>query len=71
MSEFKQAINEYIEYYNYVKIVNKLGMSPIEYRIIKFYLLWLNTGVGLQPLGKINGGSVMNRNPPFIGGFIV
>lgn len=39
MNQLKQAINEYIEYYNYVRIVNKLGMSPIEYRITNYGLL--------------------------------
>ena len=39
MENLKKAINEYIEYYNYVRIVNKLGMSPIEYRIINLGLI--------------------------------
>ena len=39
MSELKQAINQYIEYYNYVRIVNRLGMSPIEYRITNYGLV--------------------------------
>ena len=33
MSELKRAINEYIEYYNYIRIVNRLQMSPVEYRL--------------------------------------
>jgi len=39
MENLKKAINEYIEYYNYVRIVNKHGMSPIEYRIINLGLV--------------------------------
>ena len=39
MNQLKAAINQYIEYYNYVRIVNRLEMSPIEYRIINYGLV--------------------------------
>ena len=39
MDQLKQGINRYIEYYNYVRIVNRLEMSPIEYRIINYGLV--------------------------------
>ena len=39
MNQLKRAINEYIEYYNYIRIVNRLGMSPIEYRLTNYGLI--------------------------------
>ena len=39
MSDLKEAIAQYIEYYNYVRIVNRIGMSPIEYRLTKYRLI--------------------------------
>lgn len=39
MSELKEAINQYIEYYNYVRIVKRIGMSPVEYRLTKYGLI--------------------------------
>lgn len=39
MQDLKNAICEYIEYYNYVRIVKRLGMSPIEYRLTNYGLI--------------------------------
>ena len=39
MTSLKESIVEYIEYYNYIRIVNRLGMSPIEYRLTKYGLI--------------------------------
>ena len=39
MANLKESIVEYIEYYNYVRIVNRLGMSPIKYRLTKCRLI--------------------------------
>lgn len=39
MKQLKDAINDYIFYYNNYRIVNKLGMSPVKYRIENFGLL--------------------------------
>ena len=39
MTELKEAITQYIEYYNYIRIVKRIGMSPIEYRLTKCGLI--------------------------------
>ena len=39
MDELKRAIHQYIEYYNYIRIVNRLEMSPIEYRLNYYGLI--------------------------------
>lgn len=39
MAELKEAITQYIEYYNYIRIVKRIGMSPIEYRLTKCGLI--------------------------------
>ena len=39
MASLKESIVRYIEYYNYIRIVNRLGMSPIEYRLTKYGLI--------------------------------
>ena len=39
MASLKESIVRYIEYYNYIRIVNRLGMSPIEYRLTKYGII--------------------------------
>lgn len=39
MKQLKFAIIDYIFYYNIYRIVNKLGMSPVKYRIENFGLM--------------------------------